>query len=383
MSRRLASIDSAELQLVRAALGAVRPDETEGEYLRLRAGDGHREWWIEGQHGEARIRVPDPESTAVPHWYAASERLCRFAEVFVDRSPVVISVVDGRTLMAEAEGVSAAIDTVQVEVGEPGHHLFQPVAESTVSLHDFAMVLWSARSMPLGVDDSPYPYPTMWLRLGAGWAGLHVDWSDFVPSRSTYRVDAAQGSGDHTVGVPHGLLDSFLGPLPYEDLAGEPAMLHLAVGTVRLPGGHTREALRIEHAGIDWFAWLTDPLEYRWASKVEAEFERAGVEVRDRHDGEWHCRHEGTSVRARLHGGNPDIVRVSATLLTGAHESVELLRELSQLNAAATGVRYWLQDDTVRIAYDVKCTVLSGLSAAVEDVATAAATYAPVLAAFA
>jgi len=383
MTQRLASIENAELQLVRAALGAVRPNETRGEYPRLRAGNGHREWWIEGQNGEALIRVTDPDSKDVPRWFTACERLFRFAEVFADRGPVVVSVADGHTLMAEAAGVSAAIDSIQTEVDAPAPRSFQMTAECTVSLHDFSMVLWSARSTPLGVDDGPYPYPTMWLRVGSGWAGLHVDWSDFVPSRSTYRVDAAKGSGDHTVPIPHSLLDAFLGPLPFDDLAGEPAELHLAVGTVHLPGGRTREALRVEHEGIDWYAWLTDPLEFRWASKVEEEFERAGIDVRDHHGSEWHCMHDGTHVRVQLHAGNPDVARVSATLLAGVPESIELLRELSQLNAAATGVRYWMQDDTVRIACDVKCVALSGLGAAVEDVANAAATYAPVLAAFA
>ena len=383
MKQRLATVDANEMQLVRAAIGALRPDETDGEYLRLRAGAGEREWWIEGSHGEAVIRVPDPDSTAIPNWFSASERLCRFAEAFVDRSPVAISIADGCTLVAEADGVSAAIDTVQTHVGNPDQRRFEVLAESTVSLHDFSMVLWVARSMPLGVDDSPYPYPTMWLRLGADWAGLHVDWSDFVPTRSTYRVDAERGSGDHTVAIPHGLLDAFLGPLPYEDALGEPATLRIAVVTVALPGGRTREALRIEHAGIDWCAWLSDPLEQRWADKVQAELDRTDVDVVERHGVEWVCRHGGIEVRARLHAGTPDVVRVSSTMLAGADESIELLRELSQLNAAATGVRYWMQDDTVRVAVDVKCSSLSGLAAAVQDVATAAATYAPVLAAFA
>lgn len=383
MNPRLANIESAELQLLRAAIAAVRPKETHGELLRLRPRDGHREWWIEGQYGRAIIRIADSESKDVPRWFTACERLLRFAEAFGDRGPVAISVVDGHTMMAEVDGVSAAIDSTQTDADGPDSFLFQLTAECTVSLHDFTMALWSARSMPLGIEEDSYPCPTMWLRVGSNWAGLHVDWSDFVHSRSTYRIEAKKGSGDHTVSLPHGLVDSFLGPLPFDDQMGEPAELNLAVGTVSLPGGRTREALRIEHEGIDWYAWLTDPLELRWATKVEEELERAGVDVRDHHGTEWHCAHEGTHVRVRLHSGNPDIVRVSATLLTGVSESLELLRELSHLNAAATGVRYWLQDDTVRIAYDVKCVSLAGLGAAVEDVATAAATYAPVLAAFA
>jgi hypothetical protein len=383
MSTHLARLESDELQLVRAALGAVRPDEAGGEHLRLRAGAGVREWWVEGRNGEAVIRVADPDSKAVPRWFAVSERLCRFAEVFVDRGPVEFSVADGHTLMARAEGVSAAIDTVQADVGGPEYRAFRATAESTVSLHDFSMVLWAARSMPVGVEDGSYPLPAMWLRLGNGWAGIHVDWSDFTPTRSTFKVDATAGSGDHTAAIPHSLLDSFLGPLAFEDDGGMPTMLRLAFGEVQLPGGRTREALRIEHEAITWMAWLTDPLEHRWATKVHAELDRAEVEVHEHEGTEWRCRHEGTDVRVRLHSGTPDIVRVSCTLLTGAKESVQLLRELSQLNAAATGVRYWLQDDTVRIAHDVRCTALSGLGEAISEVATAAATYAPVLAAFA
>jgi hypothetical protein len=185
------------------------------------------------------------------------------------------------------------------------------------------------------------------------------------------------------VSIPHPLLDAFLTPLPFEDDAGDSVQLHLAVGTVRLPGGRSREALRLVHSGIDYLLWVVDPLEHRWAAKVEAEFERVGIEVRDRDRTEWLCHRSGTDVRVKLHAGTPDIARVTATLLSGADESIELLRELSQLNAAATGVRYWMQDDTVRVAYDVKCVNLAALGAAVDDVAAAAATYAPVLAAFA
>lgn len=383
MSQRLARIDAAELQLVRAALGGLRPDETEGESLCLRVGAGSRQWWVESQHGEALIHVNDPDSAAQPGWFATSERLYRFAEIFVDRGPITLSLADGRTLVAEVDGVSAAIDMVEADLAEPEARDFHPVAQSTVSLHDFAMILWSARSMPSGIDEGGYPYPPMWLRVGSGWAGLHVDWSDFVPSRSTFRVNAAAGSGDLTVAIPHSLLDSFLTPLPFEDDAGDDLLLHLAVGMVRLPGGRSREALRVVHAGIDYLLWVIDPLEHRWAAKVEAEFERVGMDVRDRDRTEWLCHRAGTDVRVKLHAGTPDIARVTATLLSGADESLELLRELSQLNAAATGVRYWMQDDTVRIAYDVKCVNLAALGAAVDDVATAAATYAPVLAAFA
>jgi hypothetical protein len=111
--------------------------------------------------------------------------------------------------------------------------------------------------------------------------------------------------------------------------------------------------------------------------------DRPDFETVDRHDTEWIVRHRGVQVRLKLHAGQPDIVRVSTVLLESATESIELLRELSQLNAAATGVRHWFEEGTVRTAIDVSCADIDGLGNAVVSIVRATATYAPMLAAFA
>ena len=97
---------------------------------------------------------------------------------------------------------------------------------------------------------------------------------------------------------------------------------------------------------------------------------------------EWRVRAPGVDVWVKLHAGHPDMVRVSSTVLTHADESIELLRELLQLNTAAVGLRYCFEDGVVRVMADLRCTELTSLSATVGEVAAAARTYRPMLAAF-
>ena len=75
------------------------------------------------------------------------------------------------------------------------------------------------------------------------------------------------------------------------------------------------------------------------------------------------------------------MAHVAAALVDSVGESIELLRELGQLNAASTGIRYWLESGTVRAAMDVRCTELGSLVATIHQVGEAAAAYSPMLAA--
>jgi hypothetical protein len=68
-------------------------------------------------------------------------------------------------------------------------------------------------------------------------------------------------------------------------------------------------------------------------------------------------------------------------LVTHVEETIELLRELGALNAASSGVRYWLEDGVVRAATDVPCTALNTLGGVVREVSRCAANYTPMLAA--
>lgn len=86
-------------------------------------------------------------------------------------------------------------------------------------------------------------------------------------------------------------------------------------------------------------------------------------------------------MRVKLHHGHPDIARVSAVLVASAEESIELLRELGQLNSSSTSVRYWLGGDVVRAAVDVRCTALTTVAEVVHLVGESAARFAPMLAA--
>ncbi len=105
------------------------------------------------------------------------------------------------------------------------------------------------------------------------------------------------------------------------------------------------------------------------------------MQVLDSDETEWVIAGPASGVRVKLHHGHPDVARVSTVLVGSADESIELLRELGQLNAASNGIRYWLADGTVRAAADVRCTELGSLVAVIRDVSEAAATYAPMIAA--
>ena len=48
--------------------------------------------------------------------------------------------------------------------------------------------MFAARWMPRGADDLEVPLPPMWMQLADGAVALHIDWTDQVGGRSTYRI---------------------------------------------------------------------------------------------------------------------------------------------------------------------------------------------------
>jgi hypothetical protein len=223
--------------------------------------------------------------------------------------------------------------------------------------------------------------------IGDGWLGLHVDWSDFVPSRATYRLDVNGREGFTTASIPHRFMDEFLSLAPLLDDDGNELELTISVGVLE-QGDRTREAVQLSCGGWELTLWLLHPLGSRWGVKVAealedvAELDDHSVECTDGDLAEWRVRAPDVDVWVKLHAGHPDLVRVSAAVLTHAEESIELLRELLQLNTAAVGIRYSFDEGVVRVLSDVRCSELASLSAVVREVATAARTYRPMLAAF-
>lgn len=372
----LCTLTSDELRLLGAAVASIDVDETIGEAMHLTLRPGGRTWVMQSGRGQLVLDVRDPGATRHLGPLAVSERVRRFADCF-DREPATLSLVDDHTVLASSGSTSAAIDLVVGGDGSPEEWEFARLAGCTVDADTFLGLLWSARCMPSGLGEREYPMPPMWMRLGDGVVTLHVDWTDFVDGRSTYRMAVAHGEGDATVAIPHALLENFLRvALAVE----EDAPLAIEVGQV-VEGESTRAALRFSSGDWKFTVWAIDPLLDRWGGRVLEAILEGDIELEDMEDHEWLVRHEGRPARVRLHHRSPDIARVSAVVVTGVGESLDLLRELGSLNAAAAGLRYWLEDDTVHVAADVPCTALHTLAAAVHDVARSAVELAPMLAA--
>lgn len=375
MSGFATTVTDAELCLLGAAVASIDVDETKGEAMHLRTTPGRRQWIIDADAGQLVLDVDDPDLTDTVGPLALSERIRRFGDMF-DEHTLVLSLVDDRTVVATSGDATAAIDLVVTdEAPEPWD--FRRDASVRVAFRAFLGMLWSARNMPSGLADGPYPMPPMWMQVGDGWVGLHVDWSDFLPSRSTYRIRTSHHDGEATVAIPHHLVENFLRKVPDVDGSDEPTELTIEVGTVA-HDRTDRPAMQIRADRWRLTLWLVQPLLTRWQARVDDELDE--LQVLERGHGSWLIGGFHREVVLQLHHGHPDTVRASAALLGPVEETLDLLRELSALNAASSGVRFWLEDGTVHAATDVPCTALGTLADAVRAVGHAADAYAPMLA---
>lgn len=374
-----AILDSDELALLRAGSESLDISEIDGEALHLDLALGRRHWLVDSHSGQFAFDVPAPDTTPGLH-LAISDRVRRFAAAFPD-SPVELTLVDGETVVAKADAATAAIDLVASKGQPPRELRFQATATATVPLLKFSALMWSARTLPAGLDEPDYPLPPMWLQLADGTLGLHVDWSDFLPSRATYRLDATEQSGTATVLMPHPITDSFFRRvLDAKDGALVDLEVTFSVGMADDRGASpARPALRIEANTWRLTLWLFDHLQMRWGTRVERLVEQAGFELLDATDNVWTVRHLGRELTIGLHSGHPDVARVSTTLAHPVDETFGLLSELGQLNAASTGTRYWYADGTVRAVHDVRCDHLDVLPSVVHEVAEAARRFGPML----
>jgi hypothetical protein len=374
MSGFITIITEEELRLLGAAVNSIDVDETKGEAMHLRTAPCCRTWVIEADAGQFVLVAPDADIDTVAGPFALSERIRRFGDMF-DDEPLSLSLADDRTIVATSGDATAAIDLVDTDLA-PTPWDFHADATVTVPFRSFLGMLWSARNMPSGLGDSSYPMPPMWMQIGDGWVGLHVDWTDFLPSRSTYRIRTSHHDGDATVAIPHHLLESFLRLVPHV-LADDEMTLHIEVGTVARDHDD-RPALQLRCDAWQLTLWLVQPLISRWERKVDDEL--GELQVLERNQGTWLIGGFDREVVLQLHHGHPDVVRVSAALIGPVEESLDLLRELSALNAAATGVRFWLEEGAVHAAADVHCTALAALADTVRQVGHAADAFAPMLA---
>jgi hypothetical protein len=378
--RHLTDITPDEIRLLNAAMASIDADEVEGEALYLRITEQGRQWIVEAKTGQLVIDVADWSGEPDTHGLLPlSERVRRFADCFSDEK-ITLSIADDRTIVANAGSVTAAIDLVPQRREEPYPWSMHRSASVIVPMFQFFLTLRAARSLPTGIGEVNYPMPPLWMQFGDGWLGLHVDWTDFLPSRATYRIATSAQHGHTTTSIPHNPMEAFLQMVPAFDDNENELDLTITVGTV-CHEGRDHEAISFEAAEWRLVLWLTHPLAIRWSATVNELLEEAEMQVIDADDIEWVIAGAGAGVRVKLHHGHPDIARVSTVLVGSVDESIEVLRELGQLNAASSGIRFWLEDGLVRAAADVRCTELGSLVTVIRQVDEAAATYAPMIAA--
>jgi len=376
--RHLADIPHEELQLLGAALQSMGANESAGEALHLRVFTGGRQWIVETGVGQLVVDIEDVSSThAQDTFFQLSERVFRFADSFGDDT-VSLLTGDERTVIAYASGANAAIDLIPWSGPELTPWSFIPSASAVVSMRRLQLLLSAAGCVPSGLHDETYPRPPMWLHLGEGKLGLYIDWTDFLPSRATYRMRTISHEGRQTVAIPHQVIEALLRPAPQLPHDHDEPTCTITIGKV--PGEQCdSEAIMLAVDGWRVILWIAQPVRQRWASRVNRVLAADGVEVAATDGVAWAIA-GNFDVRVTLHHGHPDVARVTSVLLRAAGESVDLFRELGYLNAASNHIRYWLDDGEVRSAVDVQCTELARLPDIVRQVAAAAAKYAPMLA---
>ena len=221
------------------------------------------------------------------------------------------------------------------------------------------------------------PLPPMWLQLADDAVAVHIDWTDQVGGRSTYRITSPVTGSPVTVSIGHSFVAQWASTV--RNWRDDDSTMTIAVRDVDYYGT-TRRALWMSAADSEMLLWILNPLLVRWEERIDTLLGEAFPEV-DQDETTWRVVCDGVSVRVTLHGGHPDVVRVSATVLNHVDPTLELLTELNALNAAATGTRLWVEEHAVRAAADLRCPELDGLVAAVRDVAASASRYKPLLAA--
>ena len=365
------TMETTEIAALNAALATVQSDETVGGCLWLTVDDNRRLWVADGNFGRVTVTVHEAHETTVDGWLAVPDRAVRFAAV-LDPDPVTISLVDGAIVTAN-DTMSSAIDLVAEANSPPETSTRGIEAWANVPVARFAAMLFAARIIPSGANDLEFLPPPMWLRLGNGQVTLHVDWSDLINSKSTFRLEAETFEGEAIVAIGHYTIGSFLQHLPLNS-----DEVTITVG-IDERDGHERPAVWLDTPNWSLTSWTVNPLIERWSALVNAACQTAGFPIVDHDTTQWLVRAEECDVRVTLHHGHPDIARVSTTVVDNVAATAELLDELNSLNISASNIRFFWIEGVVHATADVRCTEIAGLTPVIREVALNARRYCTLL----
>lgn len=379
----LFTLTADEVSKVCSLAGITNNHEALGEYVWLFLADDHRLWVIDTEAGRAMVRVAGTHHESLHRrWFPLSQRVVQFASSCNGDVELALA---GDSITATADGRSAVIDLMRHAGPRPTARERRDIIEVTIDRETFARTLWSARCTPTGADTIGAPMPPMWLQISDGVLALHVDWTDAVGGKATYRMPVTtegQGEGEAiTVSINHQALSRYM--TFFSGFADDDEDLTFTIVDVEHDShtaSTTRRAVVIGTDDSDFLTWTIDPLRERWHAPISTLLDEAGITVRDTTGTEWTARIDTTDVRIVLHSGHPDIARISTTVATHVDTTLDLLTEINTLNAAATGVRFWVEDRAVHAAADVRCSELDSLVPSVREVARSAARYAPLVA---
>jgi hypothetical protein len=374
----LTSITTLEFALLEASR-SLEVREADGEAVHLRCRNRRRQWLVQSPHGQVMFGMDDDDlDPELDVHVPLSDRVSWFADVAYIDAPT-LSLADNATAVIGDAEVWTAIDLVPWHGDAPTPWPVRDVAAAVLPLQRFARLLASARVLPSGTSHREYPMPPMWLHVGDVGVSLHIDWRDFLPSRATYCITTQAIDGSGAICLPHRRVDEFLRSVSVLDDHDDDTQLTVAITEV-YRNGSWQPAVSLRCDLWQFTVAAPDVLTERWAAGVEEQL--ADFDITDRDPTSWLMNVGGRPIHVRLHGGQPDVVRVSAALGTGIDDTLDLLREISALNGASTAVRFWYEDGTVWAALDLPCTRLADLADAVRQVARTVADYGPLLGAW-
>lgn len=388
----LAHLLSDEISFLGGLSHALSFDDAKIDTLWLRIGPGYRLWIVDAPEFRLTHRFEvtheddiDPP-THIQRWFALPERILRIATADQRGPNTELLLVDGTTALVRCEHTSAAIDLMP-HLDEPISTSWGAHTDAVTPLGRLAGVIWAADAFPNDRLRTAYPFPPMWLQLDGSEIIVHLDWNDLATGRATYRCNASITGPKVLVPARPHLLAPILHHMVYLIEGERQADVRLRVGEVEFdgPGLENRDAIEMRIGPMAITMWIHEPLVERWGAEVVKAIEATGAELIGSVGAEWNLLLLGVEARVTAHHGHPDHIRVASVLGRYITETLEVLREINALNVASKSTRFWLADNTIWAAADVRCSdrplLALALSQAIDDVVNQTRRYAPLMAA--